>query len=145
MHIELYPWKISQSISLPIRIEVFVHEQGVPLEIEQDIDDISALHAILVNDGIAIGTGRLFQEDRESTTYMIGRVCILKSYRQQGGGLLIMKSLIKEAQHLGATQCQIHAQVSSQFFYERLGFISTSVIFMEAGIEHMLMRLTMPQ
>jgi predicted GNAT family N-acyltransferase len=145
MLIELYPWKIAKSISLPIRIEVFVHEQGVPLEIEQDIDDSSALHAILFNDGIAIGTGRLFQEDSESTTYMIGRVCVLKRHRQQGGGLLIMRSLIKEAQHLGATQCQIHAQVSSQSFYERLGFISTSEIFMEAGIEHVMMHLTMPQ
>jgi len=145
MNIELYPWKVAQSISLPIRIEVFVHEQGVPLDIEQDVDDISALHAILFKDGIAIGTGRLFQEDSESTTYMIGRVCILKSYRQQGGGLRIMKSLIKEAQHLGARKCQIHAQVSSQSFYERLGFISTSEIFMEAGIEHVMMHLTMPQ
>jgi GNAT superfamily N-acetyltransferase len=143
MNIEFYPWEIAENFALQIRIEVFVHEQGVPIEIEQDIYDFSALHAILFHDGIPIGTGRLFKEDSGSTIYSIGRVCVLKSYRQQGFGRLIMNSLIEKAKHQRATQCQIHAQVTSRSFYERLCFMSTSDVFMEAGIEHVMMSLTM--
>ena len=46
-----------------VRTEVFVHEQGIPAEIEADVHDISARHAVLYNRlGMPIAAGRLLQQ-----------------------------------------------------------------------------------
>ena len=145
MDIQLVKWEEGQEIALPIRIEVFVKEQSVPLDLEQDEYDSVAIHALLWVHGQAIGTGRVFKKDIDSNHFFIGRLCVLKKYRGSGYGEYLMKSLIQYAQQQGATECCIHAQTISQLFYKKLGFVAYPETFMEAGIEHVLMKLTMTQ
>jgi len=145
MDVQLVKWEEAQEIALPIRIEIFVKEQSVPLDLEQDEYDYEATHALLWVDGQAIGTGRVFKKDVATDVFFIGRLCVLNRYRGLGHGEYLMNTLIEYAQHQGATECCIHAQNMSQLFYKKLGFIADSETFMEAGIEHVLMKLTMTQ
>jgi predicted GNAT family N-acyltransferase len=143
MDIQLQPWFNAEEIVMPIRIEVFVKEQSVPEDLERDEYDINALHALLIVDGQTIGTGRVFQKDTQSKTYFIGRLCVIKKYRGVGYGESLMKKLIAYAQQQGAQECCIHAQRVSQLFYKKLGFMTEPEVFMEAGIEHVVMKLAM--
>lgn len=65
---------------LHIRTDVFVHEQGVDADIEQDEHDKSATHIVLYLDGDAVGTGRIRLHNSKAK---IERVCILKSSRKK--------------------------------------------------------------
>lgn len=143
MDIQLQTWFQAEETVMPIRIEVFVKEQSVPEDLERDEYDIDAIHALLIVDGQTIGTGRVFQKDALSKTYFIGRLCVVKKYRGVGYGELVMKKLIEHAQQQGATECCIHAQRVSQLFYKKLGFIAEPDVFMEAGMEHVVMKLAM--
>jgi predicted GNAT family N-acyltransferase len=143
MDIQLQTWFQVEEIIMPIRIEVFVKEQSVPEDLERDEHDINATHALLIVDGQSIGTGRVFQKDIQSKTYFIGRLCVVKKYRGIGYGELLMKKLIEHAHQQGAQECCIHAQRVSQLFYKKLGFIAEPEVFMEAGIEHVVMKLAM--
>lgn len=143
MDIQLQTWFQAEETVMPIRIEVFVKEQSVPEDLERDEYDIDAIHALLIVDGQTIGTGRVFQKDALRKTYFIGRLCVVKKYRGVGYGELVMKKLIEHAQQQGATECCIHAQRASQLFYKKLGFTAEPKVFMEAGIEHVVMKLAM--
>ena len=143
MDIQLQTWSQAEEIVMPIRIEVFVKEQSVPEDLERDEYDIDATHALLIVDGQTIGTGRVFQKDALSKTYFIGRLCVVKKYRGVGYGEPLMKKLIDHALQQGAQECCIHAQRVSQLFYKKLGFIAEPDVFMEAGIEHVVMKLAM--
>ena len=142
--IQLYTWDKAEELVLPIRLEVFVKEQSVPIDLELDEYDFVAHHAVLSHDGFPIGTGRVFKKNLNDDIFYIGRLCVQKKYREMGFGQQIMKELIQYAQTQGAKACRLHAQTASQFFYKKLGFKSSNEHFMEAGIEHVLMTLTMP-
>ena len=139
----LYTWDKAEELVLPIRIEVFVKEQSVPIDLEVDEYDFIAHHAVLIHDGFPIGTGRVFKKNLNQDTFYIGRLCVQKKYREMGFGQQIMKELIQYAQQHGAKECCLHAQTTSQFFYKKFGFESSKENFMEAGIEHVLMSLAM--
>jgi len=127
-------WSEARAHVLPLRIAVFVEEQGVPLEMEEDEDDPHSLHAWLADDdGRVIATGRLLPDGH------IGRMAVDSKCRGQGFGTLILNHLIDTARCRGLQRLVLHAQTSAQRFYDRLGFVPEGDVFMEAGIPHQLM------
>ena len=89
-----------------IRIEVFMKEQGFENEFD-DIDDISH-HIVVFDNQKPIGTCRFFKENDH---YTIGRVAVLKEYRKQHVGKLLLESAEKEIQKLNGDLIVVHAQV----------------------------------
>ena len=116
-----------------IRYEVFVEEQNVPEELEIDGLDNEAKHVLAFVDGLSIGTGRI-QNDGH-----IGRLAVLKKYRRQGAGKLIMKELIKWAQDMSLEKVWLSSQWHAHSFYLDLGFVCVGEIYKEAGIDHIKM------
>jgi len=116
-----------------IRYEVFVEEQNVPEELEIDGLDNEAKHVLAFVDGLSIGTGRI-QNDGH-----IGRLAVLKKYRKQGAGKLIMKELIKWAQDMSLEKVWLSSQWHAHSFYLDLGFVCVGEIYKEAGIDHIKM------
>jgi predicted GNAT family N-acyltransferase len=57
--IQILSWEQAQAWAYPVRLEVFVKEQGVPKELELDEDDPLAWHAVAELDTLIIGTARL--------------------------------------------------------------------------------------
>ena len=120
-----------------IRFRVFVDEQAVPPDIELDEYDAQATHAIAVEDGDAMGTGRMFLEDGAAR---IGRMAVDSAHRRRGVGDLILRFLEDEAKIQGATEIVLHAQDYVKAFYAAHGYTEHGGTFMEAGILHVEMR-----
>ena len=80
--IQLYSWDKAEELVYPVRLEVFVKEQGVPIDLELDEYDLKAQHVVFYHDGFPVGTGRVFKKNFEEDTFYIGRLCVLKKYRE---------------------------------------------------------------
>ncbi|WKA56762.1 GNAT family N-acetyltransferase [Planococcus shixiaomingii] len=127
-----------------IREEVFVKEQGVPLEDEFDQFDTldgRCEHILVFYKNQAVGTGRVrFMEE----TGKLERICILEPYRKFGLGKVIIKTLEEIAEERGASQVKLHGQTQAEGFYKKLGYRNSSNPFMEDGIPHVLMVKELP-
>jgi predicted GNAT family N-acyltransferase len=136
--VELRPasWAGDLAALQAVRRRVFIEEQRIPESEEWDDVDPLARHVLAVTKNRdAVGTGRL------EPTGKIGRVAVLPQYRGTGVGSLIMRHLVNQATESGFTRVYLHAQVSAQGFYERLGFTADGPAFDEVGIPHVRMSL----
>ena len=121
-----------------VRTEVFVHEQGIPAEIEADVHDISARHAVLYNRlGMPIAAGRLLQQS--PGVGRIGRMAVDRSVRGAQWGRQLLDALVAAARARGDTEVQLHAQRSAEGFYRRASFSVVGEPYEEAGIAHIAM------
>lgn len=121
-----------------IRHAVFVEEQGVPLAMERDAADASAVHALAVNRlGLPLATGRLLSPSQGAAR--IGRMAVIQALRGTGVGRGVLDALLQAARDRGQSQATLHAQVSAADFYRRAGFSELGAPFEEAGITHIEM------
>jgi len=122
---------------LSIRAQVFIIEQGVPAELEVDELDPLSRHLLLFEEDTPIATGRLTPDGH------IGRLAVLKPYRQKSYGTQIIKYLEQIAAENGLSQVKLGAQIQAVNFYQKLGYQICSGIFMDASIEHRMMKKTL--
>ncbi len=135
IRISILDWDAAASRVMPLREAVFVLEQGVAPELEQDALDPVCRHAVAeTRDGSIVGTGRLVPDGH------IGRMAVAANARNRGIGGRILDALLREAQSAGMAEVVLNAQVHAQRFYGRHGFAGEGEVFMEAGIAHRLMR-----
>ena len=126
----------------PLRNAVFVQEQGIPVELEWDADDASALHVVAFNRlGVAVATGRLVRQS--DGTSRIGRMAVLALLRGAAVGRVVLDALVDAARARGDRQVVLHAQRSAEGFYRRVGFLAQGESYEEAGIAHITMALTL--
>jgi predicted GNAT family N-acyltransferase len=114
-----------------IRREVFVAEQNVPLEEEQDEHDATALHLLALLDGKPAATARVLL--KEGNTAKITRVAVVKQARGTGLGAALMREAEAAS---GAEHFILDAQSHALSFYTRLGYRAVGDEFLEAGIPH---------
>ncbi len=127
-------WDTVREHAQALRIEVFVVEQGVPLELEWDEADEVSIHAVAYDDdGLPVATGRLLPDGH------IGRMAVRKSSRGRGIGDAVLRALLDEAKRLNYRLLVLHAQTHAAGFYARHGFVREGEEFMEAGIPHFRM------
>jgi predicted GNAT family N-acyltransferase/RimJ/RimL family protein N-acetyltransferase len=125
-----------------LRYAVFVEDQGVPLEVEQDGRDAGARHVVAVRHGTVIGTGRLLEHDGVA---LVGRMAVAKPDRRAGIGAAMLAELERMAGRQGLTAVELHAQLHAQDFYRRAGYQPVGEPFEEAGIGHRRMRKPLPR
>ncbi len=118
-----------------VRIEVFVIEQNVPVELEWDEGDEVSTHAVAYDQqGRPVATGRLLPDGH------IGRMAVSQSLRGQGIGKQVLIALLDHARQDGHQELVLHAQTHAVPFYERQGFVVEGEEFIEADMPHRLMR-----
>lgn len=122
--------------SLYLRKIVFIDEQNVPTELEIDEYDKCATHFIILNDDEVIGTARLVISDKKGK---IGRMSILKEYRNRGIGSKLINKIIEYSKNIGLEFLYLNAQINAIKFYEKNGFSVKGQEFMDAGIPHIKM------
>jgi len=123
-----------------IRKAVFVEEQGVPIEDEFDaFDNLNGQceHLLVYFEEQHVGTGRIRWVDGFGK---LERICILEPYRNFGLGKVIITELEEIAQERGAKKVKLHGQTQAEGFYKKLGYHTSSSIFIEDGIPHLLMK-----
>ncbi len=126
---------------LKLRSTVFVVEQNC---VYQDIDekDDKALHVIGTFNKKIVAYSRLFRPLDYFENACIGRVVIDQNYRdRKWGHLLIQKGIEGIKDYFKETNITISAQLYLQKFYEANGFVKTSDVYLEDGIDHIEMKI----
>ena len=124
-----------------VRRVVFIDEQGVSLADEVDGLDDQAVHLLATQDGAPLGCARILTE---GDTAKIGRVCVLPQARGTGLGASLVQAAIAECRRMpGVKKAKLGAQTHALGFYERLGFAAYGAEYMDAGIPHRDMVLTL--
>ncbi len=120
----------------PLRYEVFVKEQG--FREEQDALDCEAFHVTLLEQGVAVATGRAYPVGDE--IWHFGRIAVRKENRKQGLGAKVLTELEKVAKAHGARFGEISAQVSAKGFYRSLGYLEQGEPYPEEHVMHIYMK-----
>jgi ElaA protein len=133
----LNPFELYQLLRL--RSDVFVVEQNCVF-LDPDNYDQQCYHLMgyIHNDLVAytriVPAGLIYKEAS------IGRVVTAKAVRRTGAGKELMQTAIETLFHLfGEQRIKIGAQLYLKHFYESFGFIQTSDVYIEDGIEHIYM------
>jgi predicted GNAT family N-acyltransferase len=136
--IEVRPTRDDRELAaaLALREEVFCGEQGVSLAEERDGRDDEALHLVIVDDGVVVGTCRLLAE---GTTVKLGRMAVTRSRRGLGLARTLLTEADAQARALGAERIVLAAQLGAQTLYDRAGYGAYGDVFLDAGIEHVMM------
>jgi len=144
-----YEFKTFESLSIQelyaimqVRNDVFVYEQHCYY---QDLDDKdqACIHVLGWNEQQKlVAYCRILPPGLTYPTHSIGRVLVISAYRkQQLGRALMQKTLDYILSTYGKVPLTIEAQLYLQAFYESLGFVRTSDVFDDAGIDHVEMKL----
>jgi len=133
--VRLADWDDDGDALQSIRLQVFVHEQQVPVELEWDGLDAGCTHLIAEDAaGRGIGCARLLPDGH------IGRMAVLRDWRGQGVGRALLRAILIEAAGAGFAEVLLNAQIQALGFYAREGFEPFGAEFMDAGIPHRAMR-----
>ena len=135
--VQVVSWEEAGTALRAVRTAVFIREQQVPEELEWDQFDAVSVHALAVNNaGQPVGTARLLPDGH------IGRMAVLKEWRGQGLGSALLTKLLQVLVKRHQFQAQLHAQTSAILFYKKFGFEIVGEEFIEAGIPHVKMTLS---
>ncbi|KIM91206.1 hypothetical protein PILCRDRAFT_168664 [Piloderma croceum F 1598] len=135
-----------------VRIQVFVHEQGFPLDVEIDEFDGTSTHFLLrlVPSLIPIGTIRACSPIGASY-YKLSRLAVLKEYRQFKFGrdlVLALHDWVKaETKRIGGldhAEVIAHSQIPVKSFYAKYGYEPEGGEFDEDGAPHQKMVVRLP-
>ena len=118
-----------------VRDTVFVDEQRVPRDLEFDERDPLCCHVLAFDGATPVGTGRLDLDYGGK----VGRVAVVATHRRAGIGTAVMERLHAIARERNQLGLWCHAQLTAVPFYERLGYVRSGPIFVEAGIDHVRM------
>ena len=141
--IKILKSKEELNLGFALRIEVFVKEQKVPIELELDEKDHSknTIHIGYFDSNKLIGVARLIDIDKD--VIHIGRVAIDKHHRGRGIGRELIYGCENIAQQILKRKIiiELSAQIQAEKFYESLGYNRVNdTIYLDAGIEHVDMR-----
>ncbi len=135
IQIRIADWLIDGEALHAVREIVFVNEQHVPVELEWDALDEGCIHVLALSDEKPIGTARLQLNGH------IGRMAVLKHWRNQGVGSAMLQRLLVEIRHRKIRQAALNAQIEAVDFYRKFWFQVEGEEFMDAGIPHVRMVL----
>ncbi|MBY0403254.1 MAG: GNAT family N-acetyltransferase [Cyanobacteria bacterium] len=132
---------------MAIRTTVFVEEQNVSPETEQDDIDEVATHYLMKDEStnLSIATARTYffpevNAPSSSKILKIGRCAVLKNHRGKGIGLALLEEILKDADAQGIPETLLDAQTHAIPFYEKLGFHAEGEEFLDESIPHYRMR-----
>ncbi|HSD07846.1 GNAT family N-acetyltransferase [Flavobacterium sp.] len=124
---------------LELRSKIFVVEQNC-VYLDLDGKDKVALHLYGIYEDKIVAHARLFRSGITFDTASIGRVVVDADYRDRKWGFDLMTEAIAGIlEHFGESQITIGAQLYLKKFYEKLGFVQTSEMYLEDDIPHIKM------
>ncbi|AXQ77952.1 GNAT family N-acetyltransferase [Streptococcus chenjunshii] len=136
---------LSQTYHDAVRIRqlVFVQGQGVPRSIEIDKDEAYCLHFVLYDDaGEAAATCRILPSE-DLAQAVLQRMAVLPAYRGQNLGQQLLEHVLSFCQQQRFRKLSLHAQLTAEGFYSKMGFNTVGSVFEEAGIRHITMEMAL--
>lgn len=125
---------------LRLRSTIFVVEQNC-VYLDLDGKDEFALHLFGTFNGAIVAYCRLFNTGITFDNASIGRVVVDPNYRDKKWGQELMREAIAGIElHFGQKKITIGGQLYLKKFYESLGFLQTSEMYLEDDIPHIEMQ-----
>lgn len=120
---------------LEIRKRVFCEELNMDEKYATDFYDEFAFNLVLYDDDKPAGTGRLLFKDGK---YFMDKLCVLKEYRGNSNGDLIIRMLVRKAVTIGAEKTYAEIDKKYKSLFEKVGFEEVSnegnnVLMMKTG------------
>ena len=125
---------------LKLRCDVFVVEQKCPYP-ELDGKDVDALHLRLLDGDDLMAAARILTPHDDGEPVKIGRVVVSPAHRGKRLGETLMREAMAacDARFPGHVVA-LSAQNYLRRFYESLGFVATSEVYVEDDIPHIDMQ-----
>lgn len=130
-------WATLGRAATDIRRQVFIEEQAVSQAEEWDGRDPECSHFLAYWRDQPVGTARLLPDGH------LGRVAVVERARGRGIGLQLVRAAIDAARQEGRRKIVLNAQIHALPFYEKLGFQALGREFLDAGILHRSMQLSL--
>lgn len=127
--------------ALSLRHQVFVLEQGIVAETDQDGQDRMALHLGAWRGGELAGVLRLLPEEQGQGLLRLGRLAVLPGQRGQGVASELLTQARKQALRRGADKLTASVQKDNVPLFARLGWTEQGQPFAVHGWEHQEMTL----
>lgn len=105
---------------IELRKNVFIDELNIKGCCITDMYDEFALSAVVFEGDIPVGTGRLLFKDGK---YFIDNLCVLKAFRGNHYGDLLIRVLVRKAINMGAEKTYALVLDSVLKNFENIGFI----------------------
>ena len=118
--------------AVAIREQVFVNEQGIPIEKEMK----GPCYYVGYIDGHPVATARVVKKTGE---WLIQRVAVVSEERNKHYGTEMMAQIEQDALAQRAERLILHAQDDAQSFYTQLGYQVEGDQFEEADLPHHVM------
>ena len=109
-------------------------EQEIDANEDLDGKDENAIQVLAKSDGHYVGTGRMMLNGH------IGRLAVLKDFRHKKIGSEIILTLINIAKNQKLQKVSLGAQCIAVNFYHKLGFTEYGNVFLDANIDHIMMK-----
>ncbi len=134
LQVSLADWQSNSAAIRAVRNTVFSVEQGISETLDFDGRDQECVHVLAqIGESEIVGTARMLPDGH------VGRIAVHKQWRGQGVGTQLVEYLAAVARDRGFAEIHLHSQVQAAEFYSALNFVARGEVFMEAGIEHVLM------
>jgi ElaA protein len=127
---------------MQLRIAIFCVEQNCVYQ-DADNKDFQSFHLSAWDNNILVAYCRILPPELSFKEASIGRVITAAAYRKNGTGRALMqKAITLTLQQFNCDQIIIGGQLYLKKFYNSLGFIQVSDIYLEDGIPHIEMCYT---
>lgn len=130
-------WEKLAQDAKKIREAVFIQEQHIAPEDEWDAEDAISTHFVAYLQDQPVATARLLKN------HSIGRVAVLRLARGTGIGQKIMQTVIDQAKAEQRKFVKLSSQVHAIGFYQNLGFDVQGEEYLDCGIPHIDMYLSL--
>nr|WP_321315838.1 GNAT family N-acetyltransferase [uncultured Ligilactobacillus sp.] len=121
--------------AVSIREQVFVSEQGIPIELEMQGENGPCYYVGYVND-VPVATVRVVLDGQQ---WIIQRMAVLPDWRNRHFGSKIIEAIEHDAKENHVNKITLHAQDNAEKFYQKLGYKIQGESFNEVEIPHHVM------
>jgi len=111
--------KNSLNTVLKTRKKVFCEELKMSYNLISDVYDDFAINVVVFEDDVPAGTGRLLFKEGN---YVIDMLCVLKEFRGNHYGDLIVRMLVRKAVNMGAENTHATVNENCCYLFENVGF-----------------------
>ncbi len=126
---------------LKARVDIFVVEQNCAYH-EVDGYDPESLHLQLMIDGKLAAYARLMKAGTKYNKASIGRIIVLEEFRNRQLGRQLVQKAIDVMKEWGTEEIMLQGQTYLRDFYRSFGFEEVSSEYLDDGIPHVDMLLT---
>lgn len=123
-----------------IRRRVFVEEQRLFNDSDQDDNDPRSIHLVAVKDGEVVGTVRVYPVRDAPGHWIGGRLAVIRRERASGAGELLVQEAMRTVKRLDCARFTATIQERNVVWFEKLGWWREGELFNLLGKPHQLMQ-----